>query len=198
MSEFEGTRMTVKLYAEEPVEVGAQELIPVFHRWIQDQALEHQLPIDVADYEHVHRGPGVILACHEGHYSFDRSDGRRGLRYRHKGSVEAIDPFCDALQAALTACLLLQNEESLGDRLRFGADQIRLQIDDRLRAPNSPRTLLRVRRYLRTVSRSLFGDTAEVDIEHTGAATDPFGVLIGVINGPDLETLLGRAAATAL
>ena len=192
MSEFEGTRMAVKVYAEEPVEVQAHELIPVFHRWIQDQSLEHQLPIDVADYEHVHQGPGVVLACHEGHYSFDRSDGRRGLRYRHKGFVEAADPFRDALRAALTACLLLQDEESLGGRLRFSADKILLQIDDRLRAPNSPRTVVRVRRYLRSVSRSLFGDTGEIDIERIGVATDPFRVLIGVTGAPDLETLLDR------
>ena len=47
-----------------------REVIPVFHRWIQTQAVDGLL-IDVADYTHLPTGPAVILIAHEGQYSID-------------------------------------------------------------------------------------------------------------------------------
>ena len=52
----------------------------MLHGWIRHDVLGTLL-VDVADYTHVHHGPGVILVAREELYSMDESDGRLGLLY---------------------------------------------------------------------------------------------------------------------
>jgi hypothetical protein len=78
-------RIVVKVYLEDKA-VAPHDFIPVFHRWIQTRALDEVL-IDVADYSHVHDGPGVLLICHEANYAIDVIDGRPGLVYARKREV---------------------------------------------------------------------------------------------------------------
>jgi hypothetical protein len=47
----------LKLFLDAASRFDLEECIPIFHRWIQDQALDEVL-IDVADYRHVHHGRG--------------------------------------------------------------------------------------------------------------------------------------------
>ena len=74
--------MSVKLYVTDDSIVRPEELVPVFHRWIKDRMLEDDLQIDVAVYEHVPQGPGIVLVCNTAHYYFDVRGNRWGLRYR--------------------------------------------------------------------------------------------------------------------
>ena len=57
----------------------ARELVPVFHRWIQTGAVPGHLLIDVADYDHVPEGPGILLVAHEGNLGMDLIGGTLGL-----------------------------------------------------------------------------------------------------------------------
>ena len=50
------------------------EFAAVLNSWIQKQRLE-ELLIDVADYLHVHNGPGIMLTGHEADYSLDKRAG---------------------------------------------------------------------------------------------------------------------------
>lgn len=61
-----------------------KEFIPVFHGWIQRQALPGHMLLDVHDYSHVHHGPGILLVAHEANISVDEAEGRRGLVYLRK------------------------------------------------------------------------------------------------------------------
>ena len=65
--------------------------IPVFHRWIQQQALPGLL-LDVADYRHVPEGPGVVLVAHEAIYGLDQGGGRLGLLYNRRTRLDAAPP----------------------------------------------------------------------------------------------------------
>src|SRR4051812_19978067 len=78
-------RMMFKLYTTTP-SIEPHRVVEVMHRWIQGRRLDEVL-IDVADYSHVHDGPGVVLIGHEGNYSVDRLDGRLGLTFQRKRSV---------------------------------------------------------------------------------------------------------------
>src|SRR4030095_5221476 len=64
-------RIGVKLFAADGSSVQPREFVPIFHRWIQTQAVANHLLIDVADYAHVPDGPGVLLVAHEGNFSLD-------------------------------------------------------------------------------------------------------------------------------
>ena len=80
-------RVGVKFFCDAGEAVELSELIPVFHRWIQTNALGRLL-IDVADYSHMTEGPGVILVGHEGIYAMDETGGRRGLVYYVRRPVD--------------------------------------------------------------------------------------------------------------
>ena len=73
----------VKFFVEAPNAVDLPAFIPLFHRWIQKKTVEGLL-IDVADYQHVPEGPGILLMGHEGNYAMDMANGRPGLLYSRK------------------------------------------------------------------------------------------------------------------
>jgi len=124
----------VKLFAEDATELDLLELIPVFHGWIQQGRLS-DLAIDVADYTHVHHGPGVMLIAHEGNYALDEAEGRRGLVYYLKrpvtdGGRAALE---HVLHRALQAARLLEAEPPpSAARLRFPLTELEVFANDRL------------------------------------------------------------------
>jgi hypothetical protein len=130
--------INVKLLVKEPEGVDLALLIPVFHAWIQDQVFQERL-LDIADYRHVHHGPGVILIGLEGDYSVDNTDGRLGIRYNRKAGFDGSnrDRLKQAARAALTACQRLESEPGLGGKLRFNGQDVEIFVNDRLLAPNS-------------------------------------------------------------
>jgi len=102
----------VKFFAR-PVAAGFDlgQAIPVFHRWIQQGSVPGTL-IDVADYQHVPAGPGVVLVTHEAYYGLDQSKDRLGLLYTRRTAMDGAvaDRIRGAVEAALQACDLLERE----------------------------------------------------------------------------------------
>ena len=133
--------VNVKLLVEDHGQMDLEPLISVFHSWIQDQVGE-ELLIDIADYRHVDGGPGVVLIGHEGNYSVDDTDHRRGIRYNRKAVLDGSnqDRLKQAARAALTACQRLEQDSRLGGKVRFNGREIEFFINDRLIAPNSEAT----------------------------------------------------------
>jgi hypothetical protein len=78
-------KFCVKFFAVDPSAVRLDAFIPVYHRWIQKQAVEGML-VDVADYGHLPQGPGVMLIAHEADYGMDSAEGPLGLLYTRKTS----------------------------------------------------------------------------------------------------------------
>lgn len=167
-------RIQAKVFLEDAANLDQQDVIPIFHSWIQQQSLG-ELLIDVADYEHVHEGPGIILIAHEADYAMDVGRGRAGLLYTRKRDVP--DDLEEAIRLAVRQVLQASQllEEELDD-LRFQRDEIEITFPDRLRIPNRPESLDLVREPLTAVLTDLFPN-ADVSLEWTGADERlPFGV----------------------
>ncbi len=149
--------VNVKLLVRDPEAANLDPLIPVFHSWIQDQIFEERL-LDIADYRHVHHGPGVVLIGIEGDYSVDNTDGRLGVRYNRKVALNGgnRDRLKQASRAALTACQRLEAETSLGGKLRFNGQDMEISINDRLLAPNNGDTRAAVEPEFRAFFAELF------------------------------------------
>ena len=63
---MESSKFSVKFFVQDPSTIGEiTDLVPLFHSWIQTHALADHLLIDVADYAHVHNGPGIVLVSEE-------------------------------------------------------------------------------------------------------------------------------------
>ncbi len=119
--------------------VEAEEFIPVFHRWITEGVLP-ELLIDVADYSHVHQGPGVLLVGHDALYAWDLSRGEPGLLYSRRREtgpeLQGIDSLdrrlVSLLDCAFRACDLIEAEPQLGGRIAFDRGRLELRVNDRL------------------------------------------------------------------
>ncbi len=171
-------RLSLKLYFEPGASPELAPFIPIFHRWIRDHTLDHLL-IDVADYSEVPDGPGVMLIGHEGHYSIDTTDGQPGLVYSHKRPQDGA--FAERLRSSwqrlLTAARLLEQEETLNDAPRLSGNHLAFRINDRLLAPNNPKTLATVEPELRRMLADVYGET-DVNVEHEEDPRACFGVQI--------------------
>jgi hypothetical protein len=134
-------RIGIKVPMQEGLALPALEFIQVFHQWIQAHALPGIL-IDVADYSHVHHGPGILLVAHAGNYSVDEIGGWRGLSYYSKHALpgDLTARLTAVCHLALQVCDLLERDARFAGKLRFNAGELELFANDRLKAPNTAAT----------------------------------------------------------
>ena len=178
--------INVKFFIENPESVNLADYSAVFNTWIQKHALE-ELLIDVADYLHVHNGPGLILIGHEADYSLDNRAGRLGLLYNRKGKLEGTiqEKFAQAVRAALTAAQLLERENGL----KFNGQEVQVIINDRLLIPNKVETFAELEPELKTFFDKLYNGT-EYSITNNANPRERFTVNVKAANPFDVETLL--------
>ena len=169
-----------------------RELVPVFHRWIQQGAIPGHLLIDVADYDHVPEGPGILLVAHEGNLGMDLIGGKLGLLYYRKQPLDGDLParLRACVGTALHACRLLERDATLAGRVRFNAGALEIFANDRLHAPNEPATYDAFQPILADLQRTLYGDAA-VSATRPTDARSRFGVTLA---GPaaTVDQLLAR------
>ena len=168
--------VNAKLLVKNPGEVPLEPLIPVFHSWIQEQGLE-ELLLDVADYRHVHAGPGVVLIGHQANYSLDNTDERLGVRYNRKAAVNGgnQDALLQAMRASLIACQRLEAEPRLEGKLQFNGREIEFYVNDRMLAPNRDATREAFHSDFETFFRKLFRG-GEYSLSYPREPRNLFGV----------------------
>src|SRR5215211_3182686 len=129
--------INIKFFIENPETVDLSDYAAVFNTWIQRQVTD-ELLIDVADYLHVHHGPGIMLIGHEADYSLDNRTGRLGLLYNRKAQLDGTtqEKLAQAARAALTAAQILEKENDL----KFNGSEIQVIVNDRLLVPNTAET----------------------------------------------------------
>lgn len=120
----------VKFFITNPEARPLRDFIPVFHGWIQRQALPGHLLIDVHDYSHVHHGPGILLVAHEANISLDQAEGRPGLLYLRKRTPVGLP---EIVTAARQAARLLAEEQGV----QFDPTGFELVCNDRLVDPRA-------------------------------------------------------------
>lgn len=132
-------KIGIKFFVEEGSGVDLDEFIPIFHRWIQSKAVPDHLLIDVADYRHVHEGPGILLVAHEAILFLDQSDGKPGLLYLRKQPLDGGfgDRFAVLLKTTLDCCRRLEGEPELAGKVKFGGREFQILSNDRLLSPNT-------------------------------------------------------------
>lgn len=190
--------VSIKLFVDDESVVRPLELIGVFQGWIKDGALDDEVAIDVANYEHVPKGPGIVIICDKAHFYFDVRDDRWGMRYRGRRAARATgeEAIARAFRSALHAASLLESDASLEGRYRFRTDEIEFGIYDRLLAPSEQGTLDSVQPALDATVRALYGAPAK-SLELTSGPKEPFMVRIENAGSPSVGELLDNVAAAA-
>ena len=183
-------RINAKLFVTKETAVSLPAIVPVFHRWIQTQAVPGLL-IDVADYKHVEDGPGILIVGHEGDYALDQENGRSGLLYTRKREWPTAD-FKDRLRLviglAVQAAQLLAADETLN--LDFRTDEIQLAFPDRLNAPNTPDTLAALQDDIIAVLAEVYGTDGITLTATTDDVKRPFSIQATIANAPTLTELV--------
>ena len=136
----------IKFFAQDAQAFDILKLIPVYHRWIQRNALEDLL-IDVADYSHVPSGPGVMLIAHEGNYALDETGHERGVVYYSKQKLAGDLPerFAHVAQRALQAAELMREDAELEPFLKAFLDRLYDGAPYTLTRESDPKERLSVR-----------------------------------------------------
>lgn len=149
-------RFGLKIFLDDGEDLPLNEFVPLFHRWIQTAALDG-LWIDVADYSHVPRGPGVLLIGHEANLGLDETGGRRGLLVSWKQPLEGTlaQRLLLASRVLLRAAHRLEEEPNLA--VRFRTNELEIVFNDRLRAPNDEDTFSRLRPEIEAFLTEIFG-----------------------------------------
>ncbi|MEE2638910.1 MAG: hypothetical protein VYE68_16945 [Acidobacteriota bacterium] len=163
-------RVALKIFLENGSVVKPRAIVPIFHRWIQTQAVDGLL-IDVADYTHVPAGPSVLLVAHEGHYALDRTDNEPGLLYARTQPLEGApaERWTRIARMLMHAARLLEQDTTLEDAVRFRSNEIKFIANDRLLAPNDAITLAALRPDL----ESFLGVLSDGDGWDLSPDTDP-------------------------
>jgi hypothetical protein len=188
--------VNIKFIVQNPDGVHLERLIPIFHRWIEGQIFE-ELLLDVADYQHVHEGPGVVLIGYQADYSVDNTDGRLGVRYNRKAITEGSnqDRLMQATRAALTACQRLEAEPNLDGKLRINGRDLEIFVNDRLDAPNTDASRQAVQRELAAFLAKLFRGS-EYSLLHNGDPRRLFGLSVKAARPFALSELIANLSAT--
>ena len=187
-------RLGVKLFVENPSSLEIRSFIPIFHSWIQGQVIEGHLLIDIHDYSHVYRGPGILLVAHEGNFSMDRAEDRLGLFYYRKqpSNGSPRDHIQTIFRTALQACRLLEQESELAG-IQFKTDEVLVVANDRLFAPNTPETFQQLQPVLTEFFEQLF-DGNEFTLNHRTDPKERFSLAVQATHSMDIQALLQRLA----
>lgn len=185
--------VNIKFYLENPENVHLADYGPVFNTWIQNQRLE-ELLIDVADYLHVHNGPGMMLIGHEADYSLDNRAGRLGLLYNRKEQLEGTtqEKLAQALRATLIAAQILEEENGL----TFNGSEVQVIINDRLLVPNTDEAFAALEPELRAFFGRLYSG-AEYLLVHHNDPRERFTVNVKTESNFKLEELLKNLSVEA-
>ena len=185
-------KINVKYFVEKDGGLPLAPVIPVFHRWIQDDKLDDLL-IDVAEYTHVHQGPGVLLIAQEANYSLDETDGRRGFLYSQKRTPEKSgeEHLRTAFRRVLTAASLLENEPDLQGELKFDPGHFQVSVNDRLAAPAGAGSQTDLEKDLKSFLLSIYGSSPAV-FQTEKDPQKAVGFEVKVSNPPSISELLKK------
>jgi hypothetical protein len=168
-------RIGVKFFVADPAAVHLEGFIPIFHGWIQKQALAAHLLIDVHDYSHVQHGPGILLVAHEGNFSVDMGDARPGLMYYRKTptTLSPVEHLTTVFRSALQACRLLEKDA----QLRFNFDEFVVVANDRLNAPNTDAAFAELEPPLTSALKQVFESAPFVLTRRSGDPKERLAVI---------------------
>jgi hypothetical protein len=183
--------VNVKFYIENLETVNLADYAAIFNTWIQQQRLE-ELLIDVADYLHVHNGPGIMLIGHEADYSLDNRAGRLGLLYNRKEQIEGttLEKFAQAVRSALIAAQILERESGL----KFNGSEVQIIINDRLLVPNKAEVFSTLEPDIKSFFNQLY-QGAEYSLSQNTDPRERFTVNVKTEARFDVDTLLKNLSA---
>lgn len=188
-------RINVKMLAQAPPDFELNPFLAIFGRWRNDK--EHpEVWVDLADYAHMPKGPGVVLIGKRGNFSIDLADPAPGLLYCGKRDYEGSNEqrILETFRRGIGLVKPLLAEADYPPQLQLQPEAWELTFNDRLDTPNTDATDAELRPGIDAALKTLFGDGGyEAQRE-----TDPerrYAFSIRAKHSIDLDALGKRAGA---
>jgi hypothetical protein len=190
-------RIQIKILADAPPGLNLAPFLEIFGRWRHEKDDPAQW-VDLADYAHMSRGPGVMLIGHRISIGFDTEapqpgflfTARKGMSGSHAEKISAAFRWCLELAKRLAA------EKEFPANVRLRTDEIELRFTDRLATPNILSTDAELRPAVNQALDALFGPGAYTLASEKDPA-ECYGFRVSAAKSETLDTLLGRIAQTA-
>ena len=145
-------KVSLKILSDAPVTLDLDPFLQIFARWrVQDW-------VDLADYAHMTRGPGIVLIGHRANFSFDMGTSAPGVLYLSKKDLQ--DPVLVAPDAGG-----VERTRTIAKRLKAGL----AIIDKRRDGPNV------------AVFMHLIGDVKDRDVVIIDDMIDTAGTLMQAV-----------------
>jgi hypothetical protein len=147
----------------------------------------------VADYGHVHEGPGVALIGHAFDYYWDLGEGRPGLVFTRKRDAPAPEVrLADAVRRALVGCRLLEQDPALAG-LAFQTNELFVRCPDRLHAPPTQAGFAELGTELSVIVGKLYAGQTTT-LERVGGERELLGARVKTGSAGSVAELLARVS----
>jgi hypothetical protein len=173
-------RIQVKIHSNAPATLDLNPFIEIFGRWRGDK--NHPAGwVDLADYAHVPRGPGIVLVGFNANFAFDMTADSNGTGeapgtlYFAKKGLSGSD--AERVNAAMKSCLDLSKrliaEREFPKGVQLRTDALEIRFPDRLVTPNTAAVQQVLRPAVEQALNKLFGAGAYQISAHGGANVAP-------------------------
>jgi len=192
-------RIQIKLPTNAPRDLRLEPFLAIFGRWRHDKAGTNGAAwVDVADYAHVPRGPGIVLEGYHGNISFDMAPPAPGVLYfaRRGSSGPPLERLNNALRQCLALSLRLFAEPEFPAGIAPRTDCFELRFPDRLETPNSPQTDVELRPIVQRACDILYGLNG-YSLTPFEDPREPYGFSVWAKTAEPIEVLLDRITRTA-
>ncbi len=190
-------RLQIRIGSDAPASLSLDSFITIFGRWRKQEGHPAEW-VDMADYAHVARGPGIVLIGQRCNFSFDMGDPGPGILYAAKKGLTGT-PSARIL-SAIEWCLALSNllvaEEEFPPGVRLRTDSLDLRFNDRLETPNTPSTDEQLQPAIRQALDTLFGQGTYQLVPQTDR-NQPYGVSVQASKAEPLSVLLERLSQSS-
>ena len=183
-------KIAVKIFTETPDRVPLSDFIDVFHGWIQaTDGIYH----DVADYSHMHAGPGIVLVANSANVGIDETGNRRGLLLTQKAHVNGSNAqtLKETLRSALENCRKLENDPKLKGELKFSGNEIAFAVNDRLAAPQEEAAFSELKREVESLAQKIFAG-AGFTVKRAADPRQRLNITVKANKNFDTAALLGN------
>ena len=186
-------RIQIKILAEAPPDLPLEPFLEIFGRWRKEKHPAEW--VDLADYAHVARGPGIVLIGQRCNFAFDISGPAPGILYTARKGLTGTLP--ERLHSTLQWCLDLSQrfvgEPQFPPAVKMRTDALEIRFPDRLETPNTASTDDALRPIVQQALDALYGPGGYALIPQS----DPrqcYGFSVLAKQAMPLEALLERVA----
>ena len=188
-------RIQIKIAADAPPGLSLDPFLEIFARWRKETHAADW--VDLADYAHLPRGPGILLVGQRCNIAFDLADPGPGILYTAKKGLSGS--HAERLSAAIEWCLefskRLAAEPEFPKAVRLRTDSLELRFNDRLETPNTKETDAELRPVVEQVLTNLYGPGGYV-LRPVADSDNCYGYAVRAKKAEALDALLTRISVS--